>query len=175
VSDRGRLSDAQAAEVLANARPLDRPSGASPQPVRSFAAQRLSGEVVALSPSTTHRQLLLFLSESCEGCRDLFDASASPEVFGLGSHDELYVLLREQLRGGPAVTGEPQRNWLVSKEAFEAFEVTSAPFFVLLDPAFATVATEGVAWGTASVRSAVTQARSGLPEVEVVRLDGPPS
>ena len=41
-------------------------------------------------------------------------------------------------------------------------------------PAFATVATEGVAWGPASVAAAVGAARAGAPFTEVGRLDGEP-
>ncbi len=175
MSGRGRLTDAQAAAVLANATPLDRPSGASPLAVKPFTARRLSGEEIVITPSTSHRQLLLFLSESCEGCRDLFDASGTPSAFGLRGADELFVLLAEQPREAPGIPGTTSASWLVSTEAFAFFQVTSAPFFVLFDPGFTTVATEGVAWGTASVRSAVEQAASGSPEVEAVRLDGPPA
>jgi hypothetical protein len=175
VSGRGRLTDEQAAAVLANAVPLDRPSGASSLVVRPFTAQRLSGEEIVITPSRSHRQLLLFLSESCEGCRDLFDASGAPEAFGLRGPDELFVLLAEHPRGAQSITGAPRDSWLVSTEAFTCFQVTSAPFFVLFDPRFATVATEGVAWGTASVRSSVERTATGSPEVETVRLDAPPT
>jgi len=125
---------------------------------------------VAVTPSSSHRQLLVFVSETCEGCRELVDAALTPALFGLGEGDELVLLLRGEVTSSAVISEAARRRCLTSTEAFSIFEVTSPPFFVLLDPRWTTVATEGVAWGVDAVRSAVLAAMRGEPRVEMTRL-----
>jgi hypothetical protein len=121
---------------------------------------------------TRHRLLLLFLAADCQGCEDLFDALACGERFGLDGPDELLVVMRADdpsLRGRLGATRS-----IVAPGAFASYRVSGPPFFSLVDPAFETVATEGVAWGVASVSDALAAAISDSPAVELPRLDQEP-
>jgi hypothetical protein len=167
-----RLTEAEAAAVLAGARPINDPRGAVTTRPSAFEAHRVDGGAATFEPPVDHRALLVFASLSCEGCAQLFDAASEPARFGLEGSDELVLIVRD-LTDRPALEaalgGAP---CLVSTDAFDAYRVTSPPFFVLLDPTYATVATEGVAWGVEAISSAVIAALGGAPVVEVARLDG---
>jgi hypothetical protein len=163
----------EAASILAAAKPIDDRRGASRAPLAPFGALLPDGSVTEVGVPDAHRLLLLFLSLNCDGCRDLFAASKDPTSFGLESGDQVLVVVREvedEVRLRLLLDGA---TGVSSTEAFETYRVAGAPFFVLLDPRYATVATEGVAWGVASVLSAVAATMAGTPAVEVDRLDEP--
>jgi hypothetical protein len=113
--------------------------------------------------------LLLFLSLDCQGCDELFAAASAPTSLGLDRGRAVVVVsagdcgkLAGKLGGAPHV---------LSPAAFSSYRVAGTPFFSLLVPGLATVATEGVAWGVAGVAETVQRALAGDPHVEVPRLD----
>ncbi len=163
-----RLTAEEASAVLARATPIPTTRGA--------AATRPAAFVLAAPGATSkidfteleHRVLLLFASGDCQGCEDLLGWPRDPAHFGLEADDVVMVVVRT-----PEERDALGEGLWASAQAFEACRVAGAPFFVLLDPAYATVATEGVVWGLDSVTQAIAAARSGAPQVEVNRLEPP--
>jgi hypothetical protein len=166
-----RLSEAEAAEVLARAQVIPASRGASPTKTSAVAAHDLAGQPSLLGPSDVNRVLLIFVTTSCDGCRELFGAADDPGAFGLEAHDELVFVARDHEDADALSVLVGGARALRSTAAFSAYRVSGAPFFALLDPAFSTVATEGVAWGVEPVRRAVVAARAGAPGLDVPRLD----
>jgi hypothetical protein len=127
------------------------------------------GEVAVIDlGALEHRVLLLFASTNCDGCADLLTWPRTPLSFGLDADDTVMVVVRTAAEREALGAG----IW-ASAAAFDECRVSGAPFFVLLDPAYDSVATEGVVWGLDSVTTAISTALAGTPQVEVVRLDPP--
>jgi hypothetical protein len=166
-----RLSEAEAAEVLARAQAIPANRGASPTLLRPVPASGLDGRDASIDPPVAHRLLLVFVSLSCDGCRQLFEVASEPGAFGLGGQDELAFVARDEEDADALAALVGPATGLLSSAAFSAYRVSGPPFFVLLDAAFSSVATEGVAWGVEPIRSAVAAARGGDPGLEVPRLD----
>ena len=167
----GRLSPAEAAEVLKRSQPIAVERGGSPVPVSAIVGTDPSE---ASSPGLTlpveHPTLLLFLSASCGGCADLF-AGAQPTGGSLVCAEvRTLIVLRDV--DDPAL-GEliGEAACVVAPSAWTAYQVTGAPFFALLMPGDATVTIEGVAWGADAVARSVARALSGDVSSEVPRLE----
>ena len=169
MTERRRLTEAEAAEVLARATPIPSGRGASPVQPAAISGREVGGGEVVVAPPREHRLLLLFLAADCSGCDDLVDAAGAGERFGIEESDELLVLLRAEAPSLSTRLGSARA--IVAPGAFRSYRVTGPPFFALVDPAFETVATEGVAWGVASIVDAVAAARAGSPVVELARLE----
>jgi hypothetical protein len=136
----------------------------------------LEGESVRLdSQGDQVAILLLFLSSSCQGCHELFEALDRPVRFGLGEGEELVVVLRELADKDRGSLRQQLRaaRVIVAPDAWEAYRVTGPPFFSYLDPGRSTVATEGVAWGVEAIAAAIRVAKEGEAQVEVPRLEPP--
>jgi hypothetical protein len=99
----------------------------------------------------------------------------TPELFGVGPEDEIIVIFRslahEEVESIDSRLGGA--TCLISASAFDAYGVSGPPFFSYVDPSLLTVFTEGVAWGTDSVASALGAAQSGTPSLEAPRLGFP--
>lgn len=108
--------------------------------------------------------LLLFLSGSCRGCREIWRALGDLRHAGL-STDELVVAVTrdlddedpEELLG----LSTPSVPTLASSAAWRAYGVQGPPFFSLVDGTSNVVVTEGVAWGVGQVGDHVQRARRG--------------
>ncbi len=161
--------------MLEGAKPIAVRSGASSIALVPLDGVRLDGSrrTIEVGP-TEPRQLALFLSVDCDGCLDLFAAARVPSSLGLGEADRVIVVLRsaEEPEPGRLIEMLGGVDHVIAPDAWLSYGVSGPPFFSLLDPAYATVATEGVAWGAASVAEAVRAARAGTPDVEVPRLSG---
>lgn len=171
-----RLSRDQAEQALASATPIPMNRGASPIPVTPLEGIDLGGSPSRLDlTALRHRALLLFVSLDCNGCEDVIAGLVAPELFGVGPGDEIIVIFRsledEQVESIASRLGGA--TCLVSDTAFEAYGVSGPPFFAYVDPSLLTVFTEGVAWGTDSVASALRAAQSGAPSLEAPRLGFP--
>ncbi len=160
-----RLTPAEAEAALASATPLrsDRP----PRRVRTtFEGADVAGahELVRITCPT----LAVFVSTTCDGCRELVGLVADHDI-----PLEVLGALRAP-RGGlpdPAITEftGASGSWCLGDDAFEAFEVWSAPYFCLVDGEGAVVV-EGVALGRAHVEEHVQRALEGRPRPDTVRL-----
>jgi hypothetical protein len=161
-----RLTPEEAAAVLASATPI------SPGRVPSRAVRTtLVGEDEtgrASQRSFNGPTLVVFLSTTCDGCRDLAELVRR----GRGATEVLGVL-RRPVSGLPdaAVDAFVGRSgaWLLGDDAFDALDVRSAPYFCLVD-ATGTVLIEGVAFGSAHVEDHVARALAGRPAPDAVRL-----
>jgi hypothetical protein len=123
---------------------------------------------VATSWTRSSRVLVLFLSTTCDGCRDLAELVRS----GLDGFDVLGVL-RTPVDGLPAVAIDEfvggSGHWLVGDDPFVALDVRSAPFFCIVEGS--RVLLEGVAFGTQHVREHCERLLAGTGAPESVRLD----
>lgn len=161
-----RLTPDEAADVLASARPI--PSGRPPaRTVRTT----LVGDDPTGRPMRRRLDaptLVVFLSTTCDGCRDLAElvrsGAAGIEVLGI---------LRRPASGLPdAAVDAFTRSvgaWLCGDDPFGAFDVRTGPYFCLLD-ATGTIVVEGVAFGRAHVEEHVAHALAGRPRPDAVRL-----
>ncbi|MEI8405829.1 MAG: hypothetical protein WCG96_11205 [Actinomycetes bacterium] len=177
MSSEGRLSPAEAAEVLRRSRPIPTDRGASPVPVSAITGRRLSGgsasvpSVPVLSVPVLAPTLLLFLSATCGGCLDLF-AAAQPGSGELAETGVRVVVIVRQ--ADPALfdlIGDAEAA--VSPDAWTQYQVSGPPFFSLVLPGRSSVAIEGVAWGAEAVALSVVRALGGDFALEVPRLEGP--
>ena len=160
--------------MLSGVTPIPVRSGASPIAISDLTGTNLHGEPAAHELTrNTHATLLLFVSSTCNGCQELFEASHTPAMLGLQGEDALLFVFKE---GGGGVTGMAEEaSVIVSDRAWRDYGVTGPPFFCFVDPTKVTVLTEGVAWGASAVHDAVVAARAGAPSLEVGRLTLPPS
>jgi hypothetical protein len=172
VSFSRRLTQEEAAGILARAQPIPVQRGASPIEARDLVGRFLDGTEAVITPATAlGHTLLLFASASCNGCHELLAAASEPERFGLSSkHDSVLVVVRDNEPRDELLSLLANASCVEAPEAFVAYGVTGTPFFSLVSPSRSTVATEGVAWGVDSVKTAVEAALAGSPSVEVGRL-----
>jgi hypothetical protein len=107
--------------------------------------------------------LLLFLSTTCDGCADLWEAFARPADAVLGGDVEVVLITRSPTVERPEDVGRLAGGATVvmSETAWLDFEVHSGPFFVLIDGPARRTASEGVAWSVEQMRAAITAVRSG--------------
>jgi hypothetical protein len=127
------------------------------------------GKAVSVTPGDLGDLLLLFVSSTCHGCLDLFDAAQDRTAFGLGASDRLALVLAES-PSDALVTLVGESFHVVAPDAWDAYRVTGPPFFSFVLAGSPSVSTEGVAWGVESVVDAIGAARAGLPVVDVPRL-----
>jgi hypothetical protein len=144
------------------------PSGrAAARTVRTtLAGEDLDGRPARVSLDVP--TLVVVLSTSCDGCRDLAELvrSGAPSVGVLG-------VLRAPPEGLPddevAAFCGTRGRWLLGDDPFDALEVRFAPYFCLLD-AKGAVVVEGVAFGRSHVEAHVERALEGRPRPDAVRL-----
>ncbi|HLW45044.1 MAG TPA: hypothetical protein VKR78_02430 [Acidimicrobiales bacterium] len=138
------------------------PTGATPLPASDVAGEALTGSPRTVSLTSPGRwTLLFFLGSHCDGCLPFWPAAGTPVSCGLEPGDAVAVVTR-----GPEVerrsellalfAGDP-RGLVMSEEAWRAYRVHGAPFFVLVDGV--EVITEGVAWSVEQVAADVRRVR----------------
>ncbi len=160
-----RLDPETARDVLARATPIEDavPSGRRAPSV--LAGRALDGS--AIEWRLDRPTVVLLLSTTCDGCRELAgvvrDGAPGYAVVGalrasVGEGDDRDVL---ELTGGAG-------DWLLGDDAFVALDVTSAPFFVVVDGG--SVVLEGVAFGARHLHEHLERARAGHPVPDEVRL-----
>ncbi|MGC2486910.1 MAG: hypothetical protein WA359_11780 [Acidimicrobiales bacterium] len=109
------------------------------------APRELTGATLAGTPWRRHLDrvtLVVAVKPECDGCRDFVEGNLE-EL----SHVDVIV-----------VSAEPHDEWraqrravVVSPESFEALEIPSAPFYVLVDATHARVVGEGTLFSPAQV------------------------
>jgi hypothetical protein len=118
--------------------------------------------------SRTSLGLVLFLSTTCDGCRDLAELVRS----GIGGFDVLGVL-RAPVGGLPSVAIDEfvghSGHWLIGDDPFLALDVRSAPFFCIVEEAC--VQLEGVAFGALHVAEHCERYLAGTVRPDAVRID----
>jgi hypothetical protein len=161
-----RLTPEEATAVLASATPI--PSAGHPaRAVRTaLAGADPTGRPVEVSIDAA--TLVVFLSTTCDGCRDL------AELVRRGARDVgVLGVLRTPSSGLPDAAVDAFVGtggaWLCGDDPFEALQVRSAPYFCVLD-ATGTVVVEGVALGAAHVEDHVARALAGHATPDAVRL-----
>lgn len=122
-----------------------------PRPRRaptSFRAYDAEGH--ALTRRLERMTLVVALKSSCDGCRE-FVAS---DLEGLEELDLVFIV----------ATIEESREWrgarrpvVTSSELWDALEVRSAPFYVLVDPARERVVSEGVVFASSQVAAEIAR------------------
>jgi hypothetical protein len=96
------------------------------------------------------RTLIIAAKEDCDGCRQLIEAPAS----AFGPVEVLVVV--ERASEEPSWRSSAHRV-VVSPSLLTALDVRWPPFWVLIDPASGTVLREGVPFGVAHLREAITE------------------
>ena len=148
----------------------DRPA----TPASDVSGTDLAGSPVEVGVLGTGRwTVLVFLSSSCDGCADFWEAAADPRAAGLTTDEALVVVTH-----GPdyedvaavvrlAPQDPPPASPLggaalvvMSESAWSTYRVQGPPFFVLVDGCSDRVVTEGVAWGVRQVGEHLRSARS---------------
>jgi hypothetical protein len=162
-----RLSKEEAAAALSRAVPI---------PEGRRAPRRPRTALRGLDPRGVPREarlevpgLVLFLSTTCDGCRELAELVRE----GVAGCDVIGAL-RLPPEGLPSEAtasfiGDGGR-WLLGDDAFDAFDVRAAPFFCVIDAA-GSVAVEGVAFGRGHVVEHCGRVLAGAPRPDAVRLD----
>lgn len=161
-----RLSEEEAAAASARATPI--PAGhRAPRRPRT-ALRGLDPRGADLETQLDGASLVVFLSTTCDGCRDLARL-VREGVSGLS----VLGVLRVPPGGLPseAITSfvGDEGRWLLGDDPFEAFEVRSAPFFCILD-ATGTLVVEGVAFGANHIEDHCARVLAGVSRPDTVRL-----
>jgi hypothetical protein len=158
------VNDPPPAEILRRLRPIptyrDHPATA-PADIDGLTP---SGEIVKIMlVDTTDPVLLLFVSSSCLGCRDLWDGTAA--LHGLLPEGVRVVLVTKgpELEDAEAIAalGPVDTLTVMSSQAFRDYRVGGPPFLALV--AGGEVRTEGVAWGIAETVRATRHALGERP------------
>ena len=103
--------------------------------------------------------LLMFLSSSCDGCQELWEAFGDPETSALPAGATNLVVTRRSTEDAAKVLGRSGGATVVmSDEAWADYGVHSGPFFVLVDGTRCRIAIEGVAWSVDQIAAAVSAA-----------------
>jgi hypothetical protein len=159
-----RLSKEEAAAALGRAVPI-----ASERRVRQprSVLQGLDPLGAVIEARLVGASLVVFLSTTCDGCRDL----AGLVREGVEGFDVLGVL-RVPTDGLPddgisSFVGTKGR-WILGDDAFEAFEVRAAPFFCILD-ATGSLGVEGVALAASHVADHCARVLAGPTPPGVLR------
>jgi hypothetical protein len=158
------VNDLPPAEILRRVRPIptyrDHPA-TSPADIEGVTP---AGEPVRVNViDSTDAVLLLFLSSSCLGCRDLWEGTA---VLRQSLPPALRLIL---VTRGPdhedaeAITalGPADTPTVMSSQAFGDYRVGGPPFFAVVSDGG--VRTEGVAWGIAETVRATRAALGEAP------------
>jgi hypothetical protein len=105
--------------------------------------------------------ILVFLSTSCGGCQEMWDAFADPERSPIPSELSTILVTRSPaLEAADIVVGlAGAASVVMSDDAWSDYGVHAGPFFILVDGGAATVATEGVAWSVEQITGAIASAR----------------
>ena len=117
-----------------------------------------------------HLTLLAFLSSGCLTCRGFWDAFAQPDELGLREDVRLVAVTRDATSEQPALLASLAPEGLpvvMSSEAWDAYDVPVAPYFILVDGPSGRVIGEGASATWPQVRELLNQA---LADSEV--LDG---
>lgn len=103
----------------------------------------------------------MFLSSSCDGCQELWEAFGAAEGSPIPSDLTTVVVTR-----GPALEAPDNvahlgggASVVMSDDAWSDYGVHAGPFFVLVDGVAGRVASEGVAWSLEQITGAVAAAR----------------
>jgi hypothetical protein len=132
---------------------------------RPGVVHRLAGTTPAGQPIayelTEGWTLLVFLSTSCDGCRELWDAFGDPEHPPAPGDLTTVMVTRGSGLEAPDRVARlcGQASVVMTDDAWSDFGVHAGPFFVLVDGGGARVATEGVAWSVEQIAEAITVAR----------------
>jgi hypothetical protein len=144
-------------------------TGGAPKSGRDITGATPTGDAVSIAVrEVRHMTLLAFLSSGCATCLDFWSAFASeapPEVPG----DARLVIVTKGAEQESVSSvhrlAPPQIPVVMSSEAWEAYDVPVAPFFVLVDGTSGAIVGEGAAsnWGqvTSLMAQAVTDAGIG--------------
>jgi hypothetical protein len=153
------VNEPSPAEILRRARPIptyrDHPA-ASPLDIEGVtpAGAPVSVGVVGSADPT----LLLFLSASCQGCRDLWDGTAELRQ-ALPEGVQIVIVTRgpdHEDAGAIAGLAPADTEVVMSSDAFWDYRVGGPPFLVVVDGV--EVRTEGVAWGIGETVRATREA-----------------
>ena len=120
-----------------------------------------SGRPVAYALRDSGWTLLVFLSTSCDGCQELWDAFADPESSPMPRDLTTVVVTRGsplEAPDGVARLGG-SASVVMSDDAWSDYGVHAGPFFVLVDGSAAQVVSEGVAWSLDQITGAIAAAR----------------
>jgi hypothetical protein len=116
-----------------------------------------------------HRTLLVFLSSGCLTCQDFWEAFADPSNLGLRADVRPVIVVKDAAQESIGRVQElaPAAVPVVStNDAWEAYSIPVAPYFVLVDGPGERVLGEGAAATWEQVRNLLNQALDDLAAVE---------
>jgi hypothetical protein len=158
------VNDPPPAEILRRVRPIptyrDHPATA-PADIDGVTP---SGEPVSAGiVNSTEPVLLVFLSSSCLGCRDLWEGTAALRRSLPAEVRVIFVTKGPEIEdvGAIAALDPVDTLTVMSSQAFRDYRVGGAPFLAVV--AAGEVRTEGVAWGIEETVRATRQALGENP------------
>ncbi len=146
---------------------------------RDLLGRSPTGATVAVTvDGAAHSTLLAFLTSGCATCRGFWDAFADPSLVLPAAADRLVVVTKSEAHESPgAIAGLAPRHTSVvmSDDAWDAYGVPVAPYFVLVDGPTGSIAGEGAALNWHQVSGLLARATAdGLASRSPAR-PGPPS
>jgi hypothetical protein len=117
----------------------------------------------------SHRTLLVFLSSGCLTCQGFWDAFADPSSLGLRADVRPVIVVKDPAQESVARIQDlapPAVPVIASSDAWEAYAIPVAPYFVLVDGPTERVLGEGAAATWAQVRNLLDQALDDLGAAE---------
>ena len=116
-----------------------------------------------------HRTLLVFLSSGCLTCQDFWDAFADPSAVGLRADIRPVIVVKaaaHESMGRVQELAPAAVPVVCTDEAWEAYAIPVAPYFVLVDGPTDRVLGEGAAATWEQVRNLLDQALDDLAAVD---------
>jgi hypothetical protein len=116
--------------------------------------------------------LVAFLSTGCSTCRTFWDTFRRPTPPSVPGGARLVVVTRGPEAESPGLVRDlaaPNVAVVLSSEAWEAYDVPVAPYFVMVEGATGRVLGEGAGTSWAQVTSLLSQALGDAPEARPVR------
>lgn len=118
---------------------------------------------------TSHRTLLVFLSSGCLTCHHFWEAFADPSTLGLRADVRPVIVVKDPAQESVGRIQElaPTTVPVISSgEAWDAYAIPVAPYFVLVDGTTERVLGEGAAATWEQVRNLLNQALDDVAAVE---------
>jgi hypothetical protein len=147
-----------------------------PSPARSTDGEISGRDIVGTDPSggavriavlgARHDTLVAFLSTGCSTCRTFWDSFRSPSGPSVPGDARLVVVTRGPEAESPGLVRDlasPDVAVVLSSEAWEAYDVPVAPYFVMVEGATGRIVGEGAGTSWPQVTSLLTQALGDAP------------
>lgn len=173
IGEDGTASHAAASAPPFQVRPgvsLPRSDTGGPTPVADVVGVDPWGDPTSVAVAgATHRTLLAFLSSGCLTCQGFWEAFSDPSTLGLRADVRPVIVVKDAAHESIGRVQELAPTTvpvIASADAWDAYEIPVAPYFVLVDGATDRVLGEGASATWEQVRNLLDQALDDLSAVE---------